>query len=359
MPPASDRITRALHGTLTLAIGGAGGFVAHLLGLPAAWMMGAAVAVAAAGVFGLPMVIPPLLNIVTLIAAGLMMGASVSRDSFALIAQWPLTMLAMTIELVVIVVATGWLLRRLFGLDRGTAYLSSFPGQMSMVMSIAAGGVGDPRQIAVIQATRVLVLVSCVPLGALLLPLGHVTATPAGAATEIGPLALVGVAVACGLTGYLFNRLRLPAGWALGAMAAALAAKFGGLFDGAMPPVPFAITLVALGSLIGSRFSGMTLRELRLTAAGGLFGTAFTIAVTSAIALAVWPLVDMPLGQIWIAFAPGALEGMGALGVALGYDAAFIAAHHVARLILLIIAMPTVAALVRRADVTKPDVGGG
>ena len=51
----------------------------------------------------------------------------------------------------------------------------------------------------------------------------------------------------------------------------------------------------------------------------------------------------MPFGQIWLGLAPGALEGMGALGIALGFDTAFIAAHHVTRLLLLTLAIPSVA----------------
>jgi uncharacterized membrane protein AbrB (regulator of aidB expression) len=38
---------------------------------------------------------------------------------------------------------------------------------------------------------------------------------------------------------------------------------------------------------------------------------------------------------------------MGALGVALGYDTAFIAAHHVSRLLMLTAAIPSVAMLLR------------
>ena len=45
---------------------------------------------------------------------------------------------------------------------------------------------------------------------------------------------------------------------------------------------------------------------------------------------------------------------MGSLGIALGFDTAFIAAHHVMRLLLLTIAIPVVAMLVRE-PVTSPS----
>jgi uncharacterized membrane protein AbrB (regulator of aidB expression) len=45
---------------------------------------------------------------------------------------------------------------------------------------------------------------------------------------------------------------------------------------------------------------------------------------------------------------------MGALGIALGFDTAFIAAHHVARLLLLTIAIPVVVLLVREPNKEPP-----
>jgi uncharacterized protein len=61
-------------------------------------------------------------------------------------------------------------------------------------------------------------------------------------------------------------------------------------------------------------------------------------------------LVDMPYGQLWLGLSPGALEGMGALGIALGYDTAFIAAHHVIRLLMLTFAIPLVVVVIKRRE---------
>ncbi|MDB5624001.1 MAG: AbrB family transcriptional regulator, partial [Devosia sp.] len=107
---------------------------------------------------------------------------------------------------------------------------------------------------------------------------------------------------------------------------------------------------VLTGALIGARFAGITRSEFKRASAGGLIATAMTIGIVTAVAFGVSRLVDMPFGQVWLGLAPGALEGMGALGIALGFDAAFIAAHHVIRLLLLSFAIPAVAMLIRRQD---------
>jgi len=74
------------------------------------------------------------------------------------------------------------------------------------------------------------------------------------------------------------------------------------------------------------------------------------VAIVTLVALAVTPLTDMPFGQVWLGLSPGALEGMGALGIALGFDTAFIAAHHVSRLLILTFAIPVVAMLLRERE---------
>ena len=150
--------------------------------------------------------------------------------------------------------------------------------------------------------------------------------------------------------GLVFVRLKVPAGFVLGAMAAATSAKLGGLYTEAMPTPLVTVTFILTGALIGSRFAGITRGEFLTAAKGGIIATAMTVGIVTVVAYGVSLVVDMPFGQIWLGLSPGALEGMGALGIALGYDTAFIAAHHVIRLLLLSFAIPTVVVLIRRRE---------
>ncbi|ODT72034.1 MAG: hypothetical protein ABS75_06080 [Pelagibacterium sp. SCN 63-23] len=330
---------------LTLALSALGGSLAHFAGLPAGWLMGGALAVTIGAMMGLPVAMPDRLRDVAFILIGMTMGASVAPDSLTLIASWPISIAALALELVIIVAATGWLLTRLFRLDPGTAYLSSFPGHLSFVLGIAATGVGNPRQIVIIQVIRILMLTIAVPIGALFLPIDHFP--PAQATEFLSPLQLALLALACLATGLVFIWLKIPAGMVLGAMAAATAAKLGGLYVEAIPGPLVIVTFILTGALIGSRFQGISRAEFAAAAKGGLIATGMTLGIVTLITFGVAQLVDMPFGQIWLGLSPGALEGMGALGIALGYDTAFIAAHHVLRLLMLSFAIPAVVVLVR------------
>ena len=319
-----------------------------MLGLPAGWLMGGAVGVTAAAMAGMPVSMPDRLRDVVFVLIGMSMGASVAPDSLQLIASWPISLAAMALELVLIIALTGWMLVRVFKLDPGTAYLSSFPGHLSFVLGIAAAGVGDARQIVIIQVIRILMLTICVPIGAMFLPIDHFA--PPVASEFLSIWQLLALAAGCVVGGLIFVWLKIPAGFVLGAMAAATAAKLAGLYVEAMPAPLMVVTFSLTGALIGSRFAGITRAEFIAAAKGGLIATAMTVAIVTVIAYGVSLLVDMPFGQIWLGLAPGALEGMGALGIALGYDTAFIAAHHVIRLLLLSFAIPTVVVLIRRRE---------
>jgi membrane AbrB-like protein len=309
--------------------------------------MGGALAVAVSAVMGVKVMMPNWLRDIGFLLTGLSMGATVAKDSLALVVQWPVTMAALVLELILIVAATGYMLRVLFKVDRGTAYLSSFPGHLSFVMGIAAAGVGDPRQIVIIQVIRVLMLTICVPIGALFLPAGQFTVAAVPDAT---PLMLVAMTAICAVTGFVFRRLRVPAAYSLGAMAAATVAKLTGFFEGAIPEPMLIVTFVLIGALIGARFEGISRSEIARAALGGLIATVMTVGIVTAVSFGVSALVDMPYAQIWLGLSPGGLEAMGALGIALGMDTAFIAAHHVTRLLLLTVAIPVVTMLVREKE---------
>ena len=126
---------------LTIAISVAGGFVADFVGLPAGWLMGGALAVAVAALSGIRVGMPPWLRDTTFVLTGVAMGANVARDSLALMAQWPVTLAALGVELILIIAGTGYMLRKL---SASTGHsLSQLVPAPELVMGIAAAGVGD------------------------------------------------------------------------------------------------------------------------------------------------------------------------------------------------------------------------
>lgn len=338
----------AVRTLLTLSIALLGGLAAQALHLPAGLLMGGAVAVAIAAIAGLRTHVPNRLRDTAFVVVGMTLGTNVSHDALSLVPQWPLSLLGLALELALIVGLGTLTLRFVFGYDRATAYLSSFPGHLSFVLGISEAGYGDSGKIAIIQSTRVLMLTVLVPLVARFDTARDLSIVPQGA--QMGFWALIALIVASTAGGFAFRLMHIPAAFVLGSMAVATAGKLMGLYDGRLP---LALTLagyVVMGSLIGSRFAGATPSALRRAALGGIAVTAISVLVVSLVAFGLAALTPMPFGQLWLGLAPGALEAMGALGVALGFDTAFIAAHHTARFFLLTLAIPSVAALVGKRE---------
>jgi hypothetical protein len=88
---------------------------------------------------------------------------------------------------------------------------------------------------------------------------------------------------------------------------------------------------VLLGALVGSRFVGTSLGFLAriLVPSFGAFLVATIIATAFGLAVAV--VIDIPFDQAIVAFAPGGLDAMMSLALALHMDTAFVAAHQFAR----------------------------
>lgn len=331
---------------VTLLISAIGGLLATTIGLPAAFLCGGALAVSLAAFMGLKATILTPVRNVAFVIIGMSMGAAVAKDTLTLIAQWPISVTALLIELAIIVSLTTILLHRLFEIDRITAFLSSCPGHLSFIIGISETGKGNTRQIAVIQSIRVLILTIAVPIGAQIFSAGSLVLTER--APDMALTTLAGLAAASALGGYIMQRLGIPAGYVLGAMCVATTAKLSGLFTGSVPLPLVNFSFIFMGGLIGSRFVGVSAKELRHSALGGLVVAFFSIGVVTIIAFLVSQMVDMPFGQIWIGLSPGGLETMGALGVAFGYDTAFIAAHHALRLLALGFAIPLLSMTVMR-----------
>ena len=331
-----------------LATAATGALVAGLLGLPAAVLVGATLAVTALALtgpsLGLPApTVPSPLRDVAFAIIGMTLGAGITPNILADIARWPSSLAAMLAALVVSTFAAAFVLRRFFRVDRQTALLATSPGALSYAVALALEGKADARTVVVLQGVRLFAITVFVP--PLVVGLGGavpIEDAPASALAE----SLVMLLLAC-IAGIALSRLRLPAAWLIAGLLISGAAHWTGLVEGRPWPPLLVAGFVVAGAVIGARFAGFTRAELRHLAVEGAVVSAIAIALSalfSALA-AVW--FDLAFGQVWVAYAPGGVEGMAAVALSLGYDPVFVATHHIVRLCVLILLLPI---LVSRLD---------
>jgi membrane AbrB-like protein len=145
----------------------------------------------------------------------------------------------------------------------------------------------------------------------------------------------------CGLVGmWLGIKLKIPAGpLAVPLILSAFVHIYG--FTLAVPPDSLIIIAqIVLGSAVGARLSGITVKNLRKTC---LIAFSISIGVLCFSAVIAWllaPILHIQPITLLLALAPGGVTEMSLIALATNQDIAFVTTHHVVRLSLLIIIGP-------------------
>jgi hypothetical protein len=332
----------------SLTLGALGALAALMLGAPAPMLTGPAVVVSVAGVAGVTCGIPTALRNVCFLAIGLGLGASVSPEVFASALKWPVSLLAMVVSLLLIMPLGSALLRRRFGCDPRTAVLGSAPGHLSFVLGLSLDTGANTAFIAVVQSLRVLLLTLATPATIALVTDADLSPVRSVAAM-LSPLHLGLLAAGGAAMGAVLYRAKVPAAFLLGGMLVSVAAHGTGATPGIMPPLVTDAALVAMGTLIGTRFTGVRPGQIRQAAVAALLLTGGSVGIVIVLAVAVVAVVDLPLADVLLALAPGGLETMIAMSPVVGADPAFVGFHHVARIFLLSALIPLAMARAGRA----------
>ena len=330
----------------TLLIGAFGAIAFSIIGFPAALLTGPAVAVSIASLAGMRTLIPAPLRDAVFIVLGLQIGSTVTPEVIATALAWPISLAVLSMTLVaVIVIGTAFLMRG-FGYDRMTALLAATPGHLSYVLGVSATLSADVPKLALVQTVRVFMLTVLVPV---LIALWGVEGTAQhvdrGAISLTTLLLTVPLALVAGL---ILQRVGMPAPLLMGAMAVSAIGHGADLTPGILPPWLSTIAFVCMGTLIGTRFRGLDRRGLAGAFLAGIISTIVACAVAAAGAWASAGLVGLPPAALLLAFAPGGVEVMAAIAIETGLEPAFVAAHHVFRLMVLTILIPVFLADARR-----------
>ncbi|MFH1554063.1 MAG: AbrB family transcriptional regulator [Pseudomonadota bacterium] len=339
-PPSRRAILVA--SLVTLASGALGGLVFFRIGMPAAWMSGALIVTTVLALCGAPLAVPTPVRFVGFLVLGASMGTAMSPDMLTHAATWPISMALLAVSVVGVMAGSMAFLVRVARWDAQSAFYASAPGALSTVVAMAATTPADMRKVAFSQAMRLFLLVAALPhvMGRVGHPSGAPAAVPLSSLLDIAILLAVSLA-----TGVAFNRLRVPGGMLVGAMTGSALLHAFGLSHAFVPPILLIPAYVVLGAGVGMRFQGTDRATLSscLLASLGAFAVALVVSVACAL-LAAHLTHDDP-GKLITAFSPGALETMTVLGFAMGYDPAFMSAHHLFRFAGISVFLPLAAHL--------------
>ncbi|RYH01665.1 AbrB family transcriptional regulator [Salipiger sp. IMCC34102] len=336
---------RSTISTLLLAVAGAAAFWA--LGFPAAPLTGPAAFVSVATLLGMRAGIPDRLRDGIFVVLGLSIGTTVTPEVIGLVVTLPISLAVLVATLLISIALNRLLLRRAFGFAPMTALLAATPGHLSFVLGLSDDLKADIPRIALVQSARVVLLTLLVPV--IIAAWGVEGTASVPDSPPIGPVPFAIIAALSLGLGLLFKRLCVPAALLLGAITVSAAGHGTGLTPGALPDWLTTAAFVGMGGLIGSRFTGLDIRQLTGALLAGVVVTLISCLCAALGAVLVSVTLGLPVAELLLAFAPGGVEIMAAIAIETGLGAAVVAMHHVFRLLVLSAAIPVLVARAGKA----------
>jgi membrane AbrB-like protein len=179
---------------------------------------------------------------------------------------------------------------------------------------------------------------------------------PAGAlAIADAPLQFALMVGGCFAAALGLLRLGFPGGLIFGPMVLSAVLHGGAFVSVTMPFWLASASMVGLGTVSGARFTGTPFR-LMLSYLGAGFGAfVVSLVIAGAIGAAVTAIVKLPLADLIVAYAPGSVDAMMILALALHLDPVFVGAHHLTRVFVVLLGLPVLSHYFGRARSKRPD----
>lgn len=321
-------------------VAGVGAAVFHALAIPLPFLLGPLCACLLAALLGVPMQGIGLLNESMRTILGVAVGATFTPALvLSMGAMWPT--LAMVPVMILVIGAVGVpYFHRLWKFDFPTSYYAAMPGGLQDMLIFGEEAGGNVKSLSLIHATRVLVIVMVLPF--VLQEIWEADlSNPPGApirGMEITQLALM---VWCGFAGWrLAKAVGMFGASILGPMILTAVVTLAGLITIRPPAEAIWLAQFFIGMTVGVKYAGITMAEVRrdLVAALGFCG--ILIVLTLIFAEVIYFTGLAPPMEAILAFAPGGQAELTVLALIVGADVAFVVAHHVLRIFLVILGAP-------------------
>lgn len=339
-PPSRPTRNRVM----TLAIAGGGAVLFWLINFPLPFLFGPMFACLFAALAGARLMGLGQISKAARTILGIAVGASITPDVVHQVPQMLGSVAFVPVYIGLIGLVGVPYFRKVCGFDLPTSYFAAMPGGLQDMVMFGQEAGADVRALSLIHATRVLIIVTLVPV-LMINVFDRPLIQPIGAPASDLPLrelALMAVAALVGWKGG--ERLGLFGAAILGPMIVAAAMSMTGLIEHRPPREAILTAQYFIGMAIGVGYVGVTLHELRKDVLAGFV----FVLIMGALAFVVTEIV-VTLGlasplEGFLAFAPGGQAEMTVLAIVAGADLGFVVVHHLLRITLVILGAPIFAA---------------
>ncbi len=234
---------------------------------------------------------------------------------------------------------------RLCGYDMATSYYSAMPGGLQDMLVFGEEAGGNVRALSLIHATRVMVIVVALPI--LLRSIWDADLSrPPGAPLVDSDLSQNLILIFCALGGWwAAKKIGMFGATILGPLILAAIASLIGILHQRPPAEAIWVAQFFIGLTIGVKYRGITMQEIRHDVLAGLGYCAILIVLTLVFVAGIVSFDLAPAKETLLAFSPGGQVELTVLALIVGADMAFVVAHHVLRIFVVILGAPLFGAL--------------
>jgi uncharacterized protein len=320
-----------------LGAGALGGYAASLAHLPIPWMLGPLFAVAAMRIAGANVAVPPGTRQGGQWIIGTALGLYFTPHVVAEVARlWP-WLLVVAVGSIVIGYVAGLVLARIARIDLTTAIFASVPGGAAEMATLGERFHARTDRIAAAQSLRVVIVVTLIPSVFAALDLhGADYYAPGIATVDYARLAVLLAATLA--AGALAARIGVPNAFVLGALAIAIPLTALEVNLSAVPTPLANAGQWLIGCALGGRFDPGFLRGAHRFVGGVGTSVMVSIALSTAMGLALAQATDLYPATVVLGTAPGGVAEMCITAKVLLLGVPIVTAFHVTRLVVLLLA---------------------
>jgi membrane AbrB-like protein len=329
----------------------------YLLGLPAAFLLGAMgaamIVVGRGGAVHLPEWIFALAQAVV----GCLIARSFTPALFHALLQHLALFAGVTLCVLLVATALGLALTRLRVLPGSTALWGSFPGAATVMVLLSGSFGGDMRLVAVMQFLRVVVVaVTASLVGRLFGLAGGGVHHPLWFAPVRWPsfAVLLGIILVGGLLG---PRLRIPAAPLLLPMAVTTVIQDVGLLQVQLPQPLLVASYLVVGWAIGLRFTREAFRDAARALPQVLGSIATLVMACGGIGWALSRIGHLDMLTAYFATSPGGADSIAIIAAGTPVDVPFVMAIQMSRFLAVLLLGPTLARRAARLTRALPEDG--
>jgi hypothetical protein len=330
---ARPKVVAALGGVAVSALGGA---VCAWIGTPLPWMIGAIFAMGAAQLAGARFDAIRGGREAGFVVVGANLGLYFTAPVLHEVASlWP-WFVALGLAAIAYGTFSAWVLARLSGTDRATAFFGCMPGGAAEMANLGEKYGAAPDRVALAHSLRMLLVVTIFPV-AITVAGFHATEDYRPVVFPFDAAGLLELLAVCAVAGALAKAAQIPTGFMMGSLLASTLLTGSGFQFSSIPSWLTNCAQVLMGCALGARFD----RSFVTHAPRFAMALVPTLAMMLVIAALVgWGLAvgsGTYLGGGLLAAAPGGIAEMCITAKVLRISVAFVTAAHVIRYVIVVL----------------------